>query len=420
MTLAKAKENLDTKNTLPHGWNWVLLEDLFDVKQGAAMSPVRRQGIAPRPFLRTLNVLWGSVDLSNLDKMDFSENEVASLNLRSGDLLVCEGGDVGRTAIWKGELDSCLYQNHIHRLRRRHNNVAPEFYAYWMQAAFKVFQSYKGKEITTTIPNLSGGKLKSFMVPLPPTLAEQERIARILNERMTAVEKARVAADVRIEAAKALPAAYLRAVFESEEAKEWPKKRLSKVCTEIYRYPSFYGFEHLNSGVPVIRGEHINSVGEITTDWKQYWFVSDEISKQFPRTILHEGDIVFTVRGTIGKVGIVRSKHSGAQLSPNLIRISPSPETIDSAFLWYFLTMLKGTDDAVVNNAVTVATVKASDLVELRIPLPTKITEQKHIVSKLNEQMAATKEVCAAIETELKAINTLPAALLRRAFTGGL
>jgi len=175
------------------------------------MSPLRRQGVAPRPFLRTLNVLWGFVDLSNLDKMDFTDDEVASLNLRNGDLLVCEGGDVGRTAIWRGDLDVCLYQNHIHRLRRR-DDVIPDFYLYWMQAAFKVFQSYKGKEITTTIPNLSGGQLKSFLVPLPP-INEQKRIASLFSEKMAAVEKTVQTLQQELDAINALPAALLRRAF---------------------------------------------------------------------------------------------------------------------------------------------------------------------------------------------------------------
>ncbi|MBA7612212.1 hypothetical protein ES703_19448 [subsurface metagenome] len=197
---------------LPLGWRWARLGDVFDVKQGVAMSPLRRQGVAPRPFLRTLNVLWGFVDLSNLDKMSFTDDEVTSLNLRNGDLLVCEGGDVGRTAIWRGKLDVCLYQNHVHRLRRRNDSIIPDFYLYWMQVAFKVFQSYKGKEITTTIPNLSGGQLKSFLMPLPPT-NEQKRIASLLSEKIVAVEKTVQTLQQELETINALPAALLRRAF---------------------------------------------------------------------------------------------------------------------------------------------------------------------------------------------------------------
>ena len=200
------------KSTEAKEWRRVRLGDVFDVKQGVAMSPSRRQGIAPHPFLRTLNVLWGSVDLSNLDKMDFTDDEVASLNLRNGDLLVCEGGDVGRTAIWRGELNNCLYQNHIHRLRRRDDTVIPDFYVYWMQAAFKVFQLYKGKEVTTTIPNLSGGQLKSFLVPLPTT-GEQKHITSLLSDQLASAGEIAQTIQQEAETINALPAALFRRAF---------------------------------------------------------------------------------------------------------------------------------------------------------------------------------------------------------------
>ncbi|MBA7560164.1 hypothetical protein ES708_01785 [subsurface metagenome] len=411
MTLAKAKENLDTKNTLPHGWNWVLLEDLFDVKQGAAMSPVRRQGIAPHPFLRTLNVLWGSVDLSNLDQMDFTEDEVASLNLRSGDLLVCEGGDVGRTAIWRGELDSCLYQNHIHRLRRRHNNVAPEFYAYWMQAAFKVFQSYIGKEITTTIPNLSGGKLKSFMVPLPPTLTEQERIAQILNERMVAIEKAYAAADVRIEAAKALPAAYLRQVLPQpgqELPDGWRWVRLGEVC------------EFLDSQrVPVNDEERQQRIaGRSSSSLYPYYGANGQVG-WIDDYIFDEPLILLAEDG--GFFGSperpVAYKIIGKSWVNNHAHVLRPRNGVDFDFCLHALAIRPDIGTMVTGN--TRPKLNQEIAAQIPIPLPS-LVEQKRIAAMLNERMEAVGEIVQTIQQELDAINGLPAAFLRRAFTGGL
>jgi len=196
-------------------WERGRLGELFYVQQGVAMSPKRREGISPHPFLRTLNVLWGHVDLSMLDQMDFTDEEVAKLSLKPGDLLVCEGGEVGRTAIWRGELEGCLYQNHIHRLRWLSDNVVPDFYVYWMQAAFQVFESYSGQESKTTIPNLSGSRLKSFTVPLPP-VEEQGRIASDLKAKMAQAEKLKESIENQLEAINALPQAILRKAFSGE------------------------------------------------------------------------------------------------------------------------------------------------------------------------------------------------------------
>jgi len=196
-------------------WKWRRLGELFGVQQGVAMSPKRREGISPHPFLRTLNVLWGYIDLSTLDEMDFTDEEVARLSLKTNDLLVCEGGEVGRTAIWRGELKACLYQNHIHRLRRLNDNVVPDFYMYWMQAAFKVFGAYSGQESKTTIPNLSGSQLKSFKVPRPP-VEEQGRIASELKDKMACAEKLKKAIKKQLEAINALPQAILTKAFRGE------------------------------------------------------------------------------------------------------------------------------------------------------------------------------------------------------------
>ncbi len=171
-------------------WEWevVTLGDLFDFQQGKAVSPKSRQGISPRPFLRTANVLWGRLDLSVLDQMDFSDDEAIRLALCPGDLLVCEGGDVGRTAMWRGEVANCYYQNHIHRLRPKRDDVCSEYYMYWMQVALLSLGLYIGQDNRTTIPNLSTTRLKSFVVPLPP-LPEQKKIAHVLSTIQTAIEK---------------------------------------------------------------------------------------------------------------------------------------------------------------------------------------------------------------------------------------
>ncbi len=88
-----------------------------------------------RPFLRTSNVLWGRIDLSTVDYMHFEEDEEQRLALKAGDLLVCEGGEIGRTAIWNGQIEPCYYQNHLHRLRSRRSDIEPVFYMYWMEVA---------------------------------------------------------------------------------------------------------------------------------------------------------------------------------------------------------------------------------------------------------------------------------------------
>lgn len=177
-------EQVELKETeigaIPNEWEVVELGEVFDIQQGKALSPKAREGKSPRPFLRTRNVYWGMLDLHDVDQMDFSEDEVERYRLQPGDLLVCEGGDIGRTAIWNGELGLCCCQNHLHRLRTSRDDVVALFFSYWMQTAILHFGLYRGTANVTTISNLSKSRLSKFSVPLPP-LSRQKRVALVLQ-----------------------------------------------------------------------------------------------------------------------------------------------------------------------------------------------------------------------------------------------
>src|ERR1051325_2457294 len=165
---------------LPTDWDVERVGALFSVQQGKQVSKRYRVGNNQRPFLRTKNVLWGRLDLNDLDQMHFTEAEEQRLSLHRGDLLVCEGGDIGRTAIWRNGVARCYYQNHLHRMRPRDAaKVDPEFAMFWLWYAFEVGGVYFGRGNVTTIPNLSRSRLCELPLPLP-SLTEQRRITGVL------------------------------------------------------------------------------------------------------------------------------------------------------------------------------------------------------------------------------------------------
>src|SRR5687768_11019975 len=91
--------------------------DLASTQLGKALRPSERDGPRHRKYLRNANVRWDGFDLSDLATMHFSEEESRRYSLEPGDLLVCEGGEVGRCAIWGGQVDNCHFQKAIHRVR---------------------------------------------------------------------------------------------------------------------------------------------------------------------------------------------------------------------------------------------------------------------------------------------------------------
>lgn len=175
--------------SIPAEWQVRRFDAIFDVQQGKQVSKRNRIGDNPRKFLRTKNVSWGRIDLSDLDEMHFTETDEKRLALKSGDLLICEGGDIGRTAIWRGEIMHCYYQNHLHRARLKGTAEANALFVLdWLWYAFEIGSVYFGRGNVTTIPNLSQSKLCELPIPVPP-LSEQKKIAAVLGFVQRAMEE---------------------------------------------------------------------------------------------------------------------------------------------------------------------------------------------------------------------------------------
>ena len=155
----------------PESWQWIRIDNLFQHNTGKALNSSNTQG-ALHPYITTSNVYWGYFNLERVKEMPFTGDEFTKCSIVSGDLLVCEGGDVGRAAIWRKDIPMCI-QNHIHRLRAYHP-VCTAFY-YFAFYAYKSIGLIGGKGIG--IQGLSSGALGKLIFPLP-SLAEQGRIVK--------------------------------------------------------------------------------------------------------------------------------------------------------------------------------------------------------------------------------------------------
>ena len=168
-------------------WTWHPLGELFEIGAGKTMSAAARNGPDKTPFLRTSNVFWDQIDLSTVDEMAIPEHELPKKLLQPGDLLVCEGGEIGRAAIWNGEVEIMSFQNHLHRLRPIVEEIEPRFYVYFLQSAFTQLGIFEGAGNKTTIPNLSRSRLAGLEVP-QPNINEQLAIVAALSRVRKAIE----------------------------------------------------------------------------------------------------------------------------------------------------------------------------------------------------------------------------------------
>ena len=166
---------------VPESWETVRIGNLFEIEQGLSLKGNLASDGQGMPFLRTSNVYWGEFDLQTVSRMRIDGDAPAGKLLRKGDLLVCEGGEIGRAAVWNGDIEVCLYQNHLHRLRPVDaSKTHPRFARAWLEEGFKHRNAYEGAANRTTIPNLSRSRLAELTIP-HPTPDEQREIVAILD-----------------------------------------------------------------------------------------------------------------------------------------------------------------------------------------------------------------------------------------------
>ena len=169
---------------IPEGWKWVHLNYIATSGLGKTLDKAKNTGVSC-PYLCSINVYWTGIDTEKVKEALFTDDDREKYRLRKGDLLICEGGDVGRSAIWESD-DEMYYQNALHRVRF-YGDIDPYFYRYLLEC-------YKGLGIINeyskgvTIKHLVQNSLYAMWLPLPP-LAEQKRIVAKIEELLPYIDR---------------------------------------------------------------------------------------------------------------------------------------------------------------------------------------------------------------------------------------
>lgn len=162
---------------IPESWAWCNLSMIAETMLGKTKSPQKDKG-KPQPYLCSINVYWEGIRLDTIKEMPFSDSEKVKYSVRKGDLLICEGGECGRAAIWEKD-DEIFFQNALHRVRF-YKGIDAHYFR-WCLYLYKnagwLNEHIKGE----TIKHLVQNELDSIVFPLPP-LAEQKRIVAKLEQ----------------------------------------------------------------------------------------------------------------------------------------------------------------------------------------------------------------------------------------------
>jgi type I restriction enzyme S subunit len=202
---------------VPEHWTTPPVYLRYEAVLGKMLNESWITGSHPIPYLRNADVQWDYINIDDLPTFDIEPDEYDRFTLRSGDILICEGGaGVGQTAIWHGELDRCAFQKALHRLRPLSSNENPRFFCYCMRFVVDTGIVLAGG--TATIPHLTGEKLRGYRFPRPPVdeqveiiayldaetakldalTAEAQRAIDLLQERRTALISAAVTGKIDV------------------------------------------------------------------------------------------------------------------------------------------------------------------------------------------------------------------------------
>jgi type I restriction enzyme S subunit len=166
--------------TNPMGWEMRRLDQIASTRLGKMLDGKKQTGENSYPYLANFNVQWFSFNLATLNIMDFNEADRIEFSLQYGDLLVCEGGEVGRSAIWRNELENCFFQKALHRVRCNPDICIPEYLA-WVMLFKASMTQFDGIVTGVTIAHLTGEKLKALKIQMPP-IELQNRFAAFVRQ----------------------------------------------------------------------------------------------------------------------------------------------------------------------------------------------------------------------------------------------
>lgn len=328
----------------------------------------------------------------------------------NGDLLFAWSTTFG-PYIWTGS--KAIFHYHIWKVLP--HNILDEKFAYYLLT--QITDALKAASHGSSMPHITKKSMEDWVVTLPP-LDEQHRIVAILQEKMTAINQARAAAQAQLEAAQALPAAYLRQVFNSPEMRGWPKKRLGDVNLLLpAKSVALAGDAEVN----VITTACLTETGFNPNGIKPSRMWSHDAAE----CVVSKGEILIARSNTselVGRVAMFDGVPTDVVASDLTIRVWPCQEEYYPSFLASYLSSLylngywRNRAGGASQSMKKITRVHVSNI---QVPTP-DLETQKNIVADLDGKIHKAKQVDGKLQSQLDAINALPAALLRQAFNGEL
>ncbi len=406
---------------LPAGWAFAEFAAVADIKLGKMLDKTKNRG-EPTPYLRNLNVRWNTFDLDDVSHMRMSSEERASLSIRNGDILVCEGGEPGRSAVWDRGPTELTFQKALMRVRP-HEGIDPRLLTTFLRKAYEdgeLERHFTG----TTIKHLPQAALSQVTLPLAPA-PEQRRIVAKIDSLTGKSRRACNYLDHIPRLVEKYKQAVLAAAFRGDLTREWrklhggPKWRITTLgeVVTIASGQTPKGIEERlqpEGEIPWFKVSSMNEPSNLLGLRTSQFQLSRQDVHALGLRIVRAGSVAFPKRGGAIATNKKRRLLVDGALDLNLMVLTA--QDIAPEFLWWWMQML---DLATISNGSNVPQINNGDVSPLAILVPPP-AEQKEIAKLVGAAFARIDRLSSNATSARKLIEYLDQAVLAKAFRGEL
>lgn len=426
------ESNIPWLNELPEHWVGTLFKRYCDIQLGKMLQPNPVSDHDKKvSYLRAVNVQWEQVDTSSVHEMWASPKDIEKFIVKNGDLLVCEGGEVGRSAILKNLTGTCIIQNALHRIKGNVKTNVP-FLNYLMRhiADSRWFDILCNK---ATIAHLTGEKLGAIDLPLPP-LSEQQTIAAFLDYKTAKIDaliaKKKALLDKLAEKRTALIShAVTKGLDPNTPMRDsgidwlgkipehWEASRLKFITNKIidgaHLTPTY-----ISDGIPFLRvTDIVQAQGGAINENNLKFIPENEHIELIKRCKPEKGDLLYSKNGTIG-VSRVINWNFDFSIFVSLCLIKVKKELLDSRFLDFSLKgNLTKNQIMIGSKSNTVTNLHLDKIKEFWVTIPPK-DEQMKIVDWLEDIDTKMQENMDLVQSVITRLQEYRSALITNAVTG--
>ncbi len=394
-------------------WRQAFLGEVAHTALGKMLDRGRSHGLPQVQYLRNVNVRWGRIDTTDLFSMELADDERDRFGVRTGDLLVCEGGEIGRAAIWTGDRGFIAYQKALHRVRPR-EQLESLFLRHYLEHAA---QSGKLDSLATgtTIRHLPQQQLRRLMVPLPP-VDEQRRIVDILEDHLSRLD----AADEAIAKSNRRQAGLVEAGLQTALSSVTPE-RVSLASVLASPLTNGRSVPTADVGFPVLRLTALRG-GRVDLSERKIGQWSRKDASPF---LVTQGDyLIARGNGSISLVGRgaqVAAVQDDVAFPDTMIRIRLDPGLVSPQ---YFATVWNSREvrrqiEAMARTTAGIYKINQKQLASIQLPLPRR-SVQETIVARMGALADAAEMLGDSLSATASRSAFLRRSLLAAAFSGKL